>query len=75
MFDNLMTDFKEDLPGLKDVDYRLYLFSVLRLPTIAISLFLKEDKALAVYNRKKRLKDKIKQLDDKKRERYLKFIS
>lgn len=75
MFDNLMTDFKEDLPGLKDVDYRLYLFSVLRLPTIAISLFLKEDKALAVYNRKKRLKDKIKQFDDKKRERYLKFIS
>lgn len=72
--DNLYTDFNTDLPNLKDADYRLFLFSVLRLSNPAISLLLKEDKIEAVYNRKRRLKDKIKLLSPEKRDRYLSYL-
>jgi len=71
LYDNLMSEFKKDLPNLKEVDYRLFLFSVLGLSNATISLFLKEDKIDAVYNRKRRLKDKLKQLGSPKSERYL----
>lgn len=71
---NLYSDFKIDLPGLKEADYLLYLFSVLRLSNATITLFLKEDKVEAVYNRKRRLKDKIKQLSTEKKERYLQYF-
>lgn len=71
---NLMSDLKNDLPNLKEIDYRLYLFSVLGLSNATISLFLKEDKIEAIYNRKRRLKDKIKQLGEPKSERYLSYF-
>lgn len=74
LYNNLMSDFKIDLPNLKEVDYRLFLFSVLGLSNATISLFLKEDKIDAVYNRKRRLKDKIKQLDSTKAGRYLAYF-
>lgn len=74
LYNNLMSDFKIDLPNLKEVDYRLFLFSVLGLSNATISLFLKEDKIDAVYNRKRRLKDKIKQLGAAKTERYLAYF-
>lgn len=71
IYNNLISDFKKDLPGLKDADYRLYLFSVIGLSNAIISLLLKEEKITTVYNRKRRLKDKIKLLDQAKQERYL----
>lgn len=71
---NLMSDLKNDLPNLKEIDYRLYLFSVLGLSNATISLFLKEDKIEAIYNRKRRLKDKIKQLGEPKSARYLSYF-
>ena len=70
----LMSDFRKDLEGLKEIDYRLYLFCVLGLSTATISLLLKEDKIEAVYNRKRRIKDKIKSLDEAKRDRYLQWL-
>lgn len=70
----LMSDFRKDVEGLKEIDYRLYLFCVLGLSTATISLLLKEDKIGAVYNRKRRLKDKIKGLDENKRDRYLQWL-
>ncbi len=74
-YNNLYYDFKNDLPGLKEADYLLYLFSVLGFSNTSISLLLKEDKIEAVYNRKRRLKDKIKQLDTTKRDRYMSYLS
>ncbi len=74
LYDNLMTDFKRDLPHLKDADYCLYLYTVLGLSNMAISLFLKEDKVSAVYDRKKRLKNKIKMLAPEGGERYMRFL-
>lgn len=73
-YDNLFTDFKEDLPGLKDVDYLLYLFSILEFSNMSISVILKEDKIEAIYNRKRRLKDRIKLLEESKRIRYLEYL-
>lgn len=72
---NLFSDFRQDMPGLKEADYRLYLFSVLNFSIITISLFLREEKINAVYDRKRRLKDKIKRLDEEKRNRYMSYFS
>ncbi|MBD5359003.1 MAG: hypothetical protein HDR88_18755 [Bacteroides sp.] len=74
LHDNLFSDFRADLPDLKDADYRLFLFSVLRFSIPTVSLFLKEDKIDAVYNRKRRLKDKIKLLGQEKGSRYLPYL-
>lgn len=74
VYNNLIIDFKNDQPDLKEADYRLYLFSVLGLSNSVISLFLKEEKIDAVYNRRRRLKDKIKRLDKEKQQRYLAFL-
>lgn len=74
LHNNLMADLKSDLPNLKEMDYRLFLFSVLGLSNATISLFLKEEKIDAVYNRKRRLKDKLKQLEETKSERYMAYF-
>ena len=74
MYDNLFSDFRKDLPSLKDADYRLYLFTIFGLSNTAISIFLKEDKLTAIYDRKRRLKDRIRQLDPTKCARYMAFF-
>jgi len=71
---NIFTDFKNDLPDLKEADYRLFLFCILGLSTDSISLLLKETGKAAVYNRKKRLKEKIRKLDVGKQEKYFNFL-
>jgi hypothetical protein len=68
---NIMSDFRRDLPGLKDDDYKLYLYSILGFSASTIELFLKESKVENVYNRKARLKNKINQLEQSQRDRYL----
>ncbi|MDE6717621.1 MAG: hypothetical protein K2J70_05435, partial [Muribaculaceae bacterium] len=69
--DNIISDFKKDFPGLKEVDYRLFLFSVMGWSAPTIALFLKEDKVEAVYNRKRRIKDKIRCKGEDRFERYI----
>lgn len=71
---NLISDFRKELPGLKDADYKLFLFSVLGLSAATISILLKEGKIEAVYNRKRRLKNKIKQLTTPNQERFLLYL-
>ncbi len=75
MYNNLYTDFRKDLPDLREADYCLFLFTVLRFSSVTISLFLQENKVNAVYDRKRRLKDKIKKLDKAKSVRYLEWLS
>lgn len=73
-YDGLFSDFRKDMPGLKDADYLLYLYSILHVSIPTISIILKEPKIESVYNRKRRLKDKIKLLEATKSERYLKYL-
>lgn len=72
--DNLMADFRKDLEGLKEQDYRLFMFSVMGFSITAIMLFLKETKVEAVYSRKARLKVKIGSIIKEHQCRYLKYL-
>lgn len=71
----LMTSFKNDFPDLKDADILLFLYSVLGFSDSAIALFLNEEKINAVYNRRFRLKKRIKLSESKRKEEYLTFLS
>lgn len=72
---NLISSFKEDLPNLKEADYLLFLYTALGFSITAIALFLKEDKLEAVYNRKARLKTKIRKSESSKANTYIKILS
>jgi hypothetical protein len=74
-YSNIISNFKNDLPNLKDADYLLFLYSILGFSLTAIALFLKEEKLEPIYNRKARLKNKIKQLDSINKDRYLDILS
>lgn len=73
-YGNVMTDFKVDFPNLKEVDYKLFLYSAYALSLSTISVLLHEEKISNVYERKRRLKDKIKKLDSPNREKYMDFL-
>ncbi len=70
----IMSEFRRDLPTLKDADYMLFLYSIIGFSTMAIAVLLKTDKIDAIYNRKARLKAKVKQLDAPRRRRYLSYL-
>lgn len=59
----LMASFRADLPNLKREDYLLFLYTALGFSISAIALFLKVDKLEVIYNRKARLKNKIRKLN------------
>lgn len=71
---DVMVSFRTDFPNLKEADYNLFLYSILGFSPSAITLFLKEEKLTKVYERKRRLKDKIKKLDSPNREKYMDFL-
>ena len=73
-YSNIITSFKTDLPNLKDADYLLFLYTTLGFSITAIALFLNEEKVDAVYNRKARLKNKIRNLGTSKYELYAKYL-
>ena len=73
-YDNVIKDFKETLPNLKDKDYKLYIFSFLPISLTSIALLMGEASVEGVYNRKRHLKDKIKQLEVTKREKFLRYF-
>ena len=69
-----MTRFREDFPNVKDADFILFLYTLLGFSNIAIALFLKEEKVMAVYNRKNRLKKKIKEIGEERAKAYLDLL-
>ena len=73
-YSNIITSFKSDLPNLKEADYLLFLYTTLGFSITAIALFLNEEKVDAVYNRKARLKNKIRNLGTSKYELYAKYL-
>lgn len=73
-YDGIYNHLKSDLPGLKDKDYRLFLFSALGFPFSVISLLLNEDNITSLYERKRRLKNKITKLDSPHKSAYLALL-
>lgn len=71
---NLMADFRADIPKMMENNYRLFLFSVLGFSDSSIAMFLQKEKVSQIYNIRRHLKDKIKNLDEPKRSRYLDFL-
>lgn len=74
-YSNIITSFKSDFPNLKEADYLLFLYTALGFSISAIALFLKEDKLDAVYNRKARLKSKIRKFNPEQANSYITILS
>lgn len=64
------SSFRKDFPNLKDEDYRMFLYLLLGFSARSISLFFNE-KIEVIYNRKSRLKSKIRNSSVVKKETYL----
>lgn len=73
-YSNLMSDFRTDFPNFKDIDYRLFLFTVLGFSISSISVLINEPKITSIYDRKRRIKDKIKHSDISNPNRYLELL-
>lgn len=73
--DGIIEKLKSDFPEMKDLDYRLFLYSVLGFSNSVIAMFLGEEKITAIYARRKRLKNKFKESDSKYKADYIKAIS
>ena len=68
--DNLLVDLKAELPNIKDLDYKLYVYTILGFSGTSIALMLNKNRDV-IYNRKSRLKAKLKSLSPEKSERFL----
>ena len=75
LFDNVYSDLKTDMPNLTDKDYALFIYSVLGFSNNSIATFLGETNITSVYNRKRRLKNKIHTLQSNNREKYITCLS
>lgn len=71
---NVISNLKNDFPNLKEIDYRLFLYTILGFSMSAITFFLKEKNISSIYERKRRLKDKIKKSDNIRKKIYLDFL-
>lgn len=63
-YGNVMSDLRSTFPGMKEDDYKLFLFNLLGLSSAAIAKLLNADQIEPIYTRKKRLRGKINQLKD-----------
>lgn len=70
---NVMAKFREEFPTLKDSDYKLFLYLVAGFSGKAISVFIGE-KLEVVYNRKSRLKSKIRNSDSVSKDIFLELV-
>lgn len=71
---NIFSDFRRDLPSATEKEYHLYVLSALRFSPNVIALFMSESRLTNVYNRKRHLRDKIKELEPTLAVRYLSLI-
>lgn len=71
---NILSHFKSEFPSIKDADYMLFLYSILGFSSNAIVILLKEENIESVYNRKARLKTKIKRSGSPNADKYLKYL-
>lgn len=71
--DNIYTKFTQDYPSLSKNDFKLFLYSALGFDNIAISLFLNTN-LKSIYNRRERMKVKIKESSSENRNRYIAIL-
>lgn len=73
-FGNLYSQFKTDYPDLRQGEYNLFVYSVLGFSASTITIFLKEKSVTSVYERKRRLRNKIKASPSARQEEYLAYL-
>lgn len=73
-YDNIMTSFRKDFPKLVQADYLFFLYSILGFSNVSISLFLQDNDISAIYGRRKRMKNRIKNSKAINIEKYLEFL-
>ncbi|MCM1076159.1 MAG: hypothetical protein NC411_02210 [Bacteroides sp.] len=74
-YHGLMSSFRNDFPNLIPNDYLLFLYSIYGFSNPSIALFLGLDNVSKVYDRRKRLKNKIRSFDGENGSIYLKILS
>lgn len=74
-YSNLYSDFVKAVPGLKDSDRHLFLFSAYGFTPSVIARLLRVPKITSVYDRKRRLKDRIRRLPPHLADRFLSFLN
>jgi len=73
-YDNVITSLKSDLPKLKQNDYALFLYTILGFSISSIAAIIGVDNINSVYERKRRLKNKIKELECDNKDHYLELL-
>ena len=71
--DGLMSKFRNQFPELKESDCMLYLYSIAGFSARAISILI-DEKIEVVYNRKSRLKTKIKNSKSENKTLFLNYL-
>ena len=71
---NIMAEFRYDFPNLREMDYKLFLYTILGFSASTITMFLKESKISSIYERKRRLKDRIKKSEKENTSKYLEYF-
>lgn len=69
-FHDIIESFRTDFPNLKDDDLRLFLYAMMGFSARSMAYFL-DEKIDVVYNRKSRLKAKIRSCISERKEKYL----
>ena len=72
--DSILTKFKVSFPKIKDIDYAIFTYSIIGFNTSAMALFLSDGKTDFIYNRRYRLKTKIRNSNMPDAEVYLKLL-
>lgn len=73
-YGGIVSKLRDDVPKLSDTDIRIFVFHCLGFSMNSIALFLKVDKVTSVYDRKKRLKKKIRSIGEERASIYLDFL-
>ncbi len=72
---NLMANLRRDMPKHKEIDYILYLYSALGFTNPVLVMFLQVKDIQVIYNRKKRIREKLKELPVELGNYYLSFLN
>ncbi|MCM1356077.1 MAG: hypothetical protein NC212_06705 [Staphylococcus sp.] len=75
-FDCIMSKLRLDCPGLKEIDYQVFLLSRLGFSIATMALLLRgDDNKTFIYNRRKRLREKFRAIDGPMRDVYLEVMA
>ena len=73
-YGDVLESLKSDVENIKREDYLLFVYTILGFSSNTVALLLGESNIQAVYNRKKRLKQKLRKLPTEKQVKYRHFL-